>query len=215
MTAREYTPDELLRALRQRGRQLAERFFQPCSDLDALIRWSVGGNTFRSFRKLSRPPSVIFREWAARRIAPRMAALAAIRHETGYNQHLEEQASDLSQYWLQEGEKPLPYGPGRKLLDLLFKGVVRHADIPIADRDRLIEFLHVPLDSFSLLAIRQCARSGAFGPRIDVPPTAKMGFVTAVERYNGIQEIIRRVAVEAGVAPICIDLVAWDQAHGS
>ncbi|MCI0536551.1 MAG: hypothetical protein L0Z50_15130 [Verrucomicrobiales bacterium] len=212
--AHEYTCDELLRALREHGSRLMEQFFQPCPDLDDLIRRSVGGNTFRSFHKLARQPSVIFREWAADRLSSILPTMAAIEDEIGYAHHLDEQARHLTRYWRSEGKKPLRFGPGRKLLDLLFKGVVRHQDISDSDRARLIRFLHVPLDSFSLIAVRQCAASGEFGPRMSIPANAKMGFVVSPAQYNQLQQIMRGIGAVAGVAPICIDLVSWDQNHG-
>jgi transcriptional regulator with XRE-family HTH domain len=210
---REYTRDELVQALREHGPRLLARFFQPCPDLEDLIRRSVAGYTFRSFRGLSRPPSELFREWAASRLSfSVMAELGEIRNQADYDQFLTDHAMDLTRRWKAKGKKPLPFGPGRKLLDLLFKGVVRYAKIPDADRQRLIRFLHVPLDSFSLVAVRQCAASDEFGPPIKVPPKATMGFVTS-KQYPGLQQLMRGIAAVAGVPPICIDLVAWDQAH--
>ena len=212
--AREYTRDELLRALREHGLRLMVQFFQTYSDLDDLIRRSVGGNTFRSFQKLARQPSVIFREWAADRLSSRLSTTAAIEDESGYARHLEGHARHLTRYWLAEGKKPLKCGPGRKLLDLLFKGVIRHEHISNSDRARLIRFLHVPLDSFSLIAVRQCAASGEFGTPVSIPANAKMGFVVSAAQYNQLQQVMRDISAAAGVAPICIDLVAWDQNHG-
>ena len=212
--AREYTRDELLRALREHGPRLTEGFFRPCPDLDDLIRRSVGGSTFRSFQKLARRPSVVFREWAADRLSSSLPTMAAIADESGYAHHLEGHARHLTRYWLAQGKRPLKFGPGRKLLDLLFKGVIRHQQISNPDRARLIRFLHVPLDSFSLIAVRHCAASGEFGPRLSIPAKAKMGFVVSAAQYNQLQQVMRAIGAAAGVAPICIDLVAWDQNHG-
>ena len=212
--AREYTRDELLRALREHGPRLMEQFFQPGPDLDDLIRRSVGGNTFRSFQNLARQPSLVFREWAAARLSSSMSTMAAIADQGGYSRHMEDHARHLAKYWLAEGKKPLKYGPGRKLLDLLFKGVVRYAQISDSDRARLIRFLHVPLDSFSLTAVRHCAASGEFGARVSIPVSAKMGFVVSAAQYNQLQQVMRGIGAAAGVAPVCIDLVAWDHNHG-
>lgn len=211
---REYRPDELIDALQRHGPRLMAQFFRPCPDLDELIRRSIAGNTFRSFQKLACRPSVLFREWAAERMASSLESMPAIVDQKGYSRHLEGHAAHLTRYWLAKGKRPLKFGPGRKLLDLLFKGIVRYAGISDADRARFIRFLHVPLDSFSLLAVRQCAASGDFGPRVAIPANAKMGFVTSAEQYNWLQQIMRRVSEAAGVTQICIDLVAWDQAHG-
>jgi len=41
-----------------------------------------------------------------------------------------------------------------------------------------------------------------------------MGFANDKETYRQIQKVMREVAESAGVAPIVIDLIAWDHAHG-
>ena len=190
------------------------RFFQPCPDLKDLIWESVSGSTFRSFRIPSRHPAKLFREWAASHLSFSVATeLREIRDQSRYDRFLSDCAKRLARYWLAETRTELPLGSGRKLLDLLFKKVIWWTEIPDADRQRLIPFLHVPLDKFSLAAVRQCAASGAFMPPIGIPRNASMGFVTSMKQYNRLQQLMQRIAGEAGVPPICIDLLAWNMPH--
>jgi putative zinc finger/helix-turn-helix YgiT family protein len=212
---REYRRDELVRALRTYGPRLMRQFFQPCADLKELIQCSVLGSTFRSFRGLSRPPSRIFREWAASRLSPSvMAELGQIKDQTQFDQFASACATSLAQHWRAEGGKPLPCGTGRKLLDLLLKEVIRSMNIREEDRRRLVPLLYVPLDQFSLAAVRQCAASREFGPPITIPSKPTMGFVASMQQYGALQQLMRAIAAVAGVPPICIDLVVWNQAHG-
>ena len=74
--------------------------------------------------------------------------------------------------------------------------------------------LHVPLDEFSLVAIRCVAGSGEFGPEIRIPSKPTMSFVQLPEYYSQLQQLMRGVADLAGVPPISIDLLAWNVAHG-
>ena len=212
--AEEYTRDELVRVLQAHGPRLMRGYFRPEADLDELIRCSVGGNTFRSFQKLAQPPSQIFRSWARSQLTfGMMQELGRIEDQVGYDSFVNFHSEHLTRHWLVEGRKPLRFGSGRKLIDLLFKRVVRCTEVSEESRQRLIRFLHVPLDEYSLTAVRQCAASNEFGLSFAIPRTVSMGWVDSVERYSRVQQLMRQVATVAGVAPICLDLLAWDHAH--
>jgi len=71
----------------------------------------------------------------------------------------------------------------------------------------------VPLDSYSLLAVKDCAASDRYGTPFRIPSNATMGFIDSNDLYAQVQGLVRAVAKEAGVPPICIDLIAWDSAH--
>ena len=67
--ARDYAPDELVQALRERGPKLLIAYYRPDPDLHALIHEAVEGNAFRAFQKLSPKPSDTFRIWAKARLS--------------------------------------------------------------------------------------------------------------------------------------------------
>jgi diadenosine tetraphosphate (Ap4A) HIT family hydrolase len=206
--------DELIRSLRSRGPVLIEKFFRPEPDLERLIQRSVMGNTFRAFHKLKRQPSLIFREWATTKMTARkLSELSTASGQKEFDRLHRQLAADLARYWLAKGKKPIAFGPSMKLTALLLKSLTRWSGLSASCRDRMIGFLPVPLDSYSLLAIRDCAASGRFGPPFRIPSNATMGFIDSQEHYTQIHDLARSVAKEAGVSPICLDLVAWDGAH--
>lgn len=214
--AEEYTREELIQALRSHGPRLLRDYFRPDPDIHELIRSSVAGNTFRSFQKLARPPSEVFRAWAKSRLTfSVMEEFGQLKDQGEYDAFVALHAEHLARYWQSEGKRPLLFGPGRKLIDLLFKRVARCTEVAEANRDRLIRLLHVPLDEYSLAAVRQCAASEEFGPPIVIPATASMGWITSPQQYAQIQRLTRQIAAVAGVPPICLDLLAWDHAHSA
>jgi hypothetical protein len=211
----EYTGDELVENLQRYGPVLVERSFRPESDLALLIRDSVGSNTFRVFPTLLRRPSKIFHDWAASRLSYDLfIKLARVQSQAHFDRLTDDLATDLRDRWYAEGKKPLGIGPGRKLQNRLLKSVIRWSEIEPSDRHGLIHLLHAPLDSFSLTAVRQIASTGEFGPVLNIPSRASTGFVTSLELYYRLQELMRHIATAANVPPICIDLVAWNAAHG-
>src|SRR5262249_38703650 len=123
-------------------------------------------------------------------------------------------ADDLTEYWRAEGKQQLAFGPCRKLLNLLFRNTVRWSEISSTNRGHLIRLLHVPLDEYSLVAIRAIAGSGELGQSIKIPTKPSMGFIQSLDQYVQIQGVMRQIASFAGMVPISLDLVAWNTAHG-
>jgi len=213
-TARAIGPEELLDLLRRRGPELAKDFFRPETDLLNLIKVAVMGNTFRAFHNLQRRPSEIFREWAAARFTPEtVAALPRIRSQADFDTAHQRFTNDLATYWGDQGKKPIGVGPAFKLPALLFKSVARWSQLPANRRDQLIQFLPVPLDSYSLLALKECAASGRHGTAFHIPNNATMAFIDSADLYAQVQGLAREVAKEAGVPAVYVDFVAWDDAH--
>jgi hypothetical protein len=113
----------------------------------------------------------------------------------------------LAVYWHEPAGRELDFGPQHKLINLLLKNVARWTHFPPQVRERLQAFLHVPLDEYSLVAIRQIDRS------LRIPRKPGMSFVKTPDQYQRIQSIMREISREAGVPPIYIDLVAWNSSH--
>lgn len=82
----------------------------------------------------------------------------------------------------------MPFGPLRKLPNLLMKEVVLWTGLNKSQRDRLLGYLHVPLDSYTLRGLRNCIAEPS------IPKHANMGFVTNEAMYNRIQVTIREIA---------------------
>ncbi len=93
------------------------------------------------------------------------------------------------------------------------KEVIRWSGFTAGHRNELIEFLHVPLDSYSLLAIRRCLSETTTGRRVKISGNASMSSVKSERMYASIRKAIREIAGEASVPPIYFDLLAWNRPH--
>ena len=209
---KEYHPAHLVQSLKKRGPDLLKQFFRPRQpDLQLLVKSSVGANTFRAFHNLREKPSVIFRRWAFEYLDRTLEKLCRITTQSQYDQFHIATRNDLEKRWRQEGGKPLKLGWATKLTNLLLKEAMKCSDIPDSSRQTLIPLLHVPHDLYCLAAIRESARTGT--PCLKIPAGAKMGFIKSPTQYQQLQEIMRNIASQAKQPPICIDLLAWNDAH--
>jgi hypothetical protein len=175
---------------------------------------SVGANTFRAFGGMPERPSVVFRAWAHERlIEPSFSGELSGMSERGeYDRWLAAFAQDLSEAWERSmgQERRLSFGHGRKMTNLLMKHIARWSVFDEQTRRRLIGFLHVPFDSFSLSLLRCCLPDRSRPTLRRIPKNVTMGWVDSQSRYDELQILCRDVAAEAGVAPIHLDVLAWN-----
>lgn len=207
------TREELVGILEQRKTELAA-FFDQREDIKHVVKIAVGPNTFRAFAHTPRKPSDVFREWAFKQLndGSFIKKLHSISSQGEYDDWLSELSENLSSYWAKEMGKPMPYGPSRKLTNLLMKRVALWKELNDAQRQRLIRFLHVPPDEFSLGAIGECIYDFPEGKLIGkIPNEPSMGFVKTEEMYNALQKIYRRICEEADVPAIYFDVLSWDK----
>lgn len=209
--------EHLIDQLRSNRDQLAA-WFETRMDLDYLIKSGVGSNTFRVFHHMPVSPSLVFRSWASMRLQNGgfTNEISNIASQEEYDTWIKDFRQDLGAYWEQQmgPEHRMRYAPSTKLSDVLMKYVILWREFPDHQRTRLIEFLHVPLDSYSLLALRNCVPQSEHQTVIGmIPRNAKMGFVDSEAKYNALQLLARKLAEEAGVPAIYLDVLAWDMVH--
>jgi hypothetical protein len=72
----------------------------------------------------------------------------------------------------------------------------------------LIQWLHVPWDSFTLRPLREIWRGHPV-----IPNSPSQGFVKNLAMYQQLHSLISGIAKEAGVARIIYEFWAWDTAH--
>jgi hypothetical protein len=176
----------------------------------------VGANTFRAFHNMPRKPSEVFRGWALEALIGRPGyfnKLLSIENRADYDRWLHFFAADFRRHWKRKMGCEIPFGASLKLPNLLMKGVCGVHEIPKTTYDRLVWFLHVPLDSYSIQAVRNCIDVRLQRQIGRIPSSAGMGFVKTLGVYDGLQEAIRLLAEKAKVPPIALDILAWDQAH--
>ncbi len=104
--------------------------------------------------------------------------------------------------------QPIPYGASRKLPDLFLKCLLLWTDLDESLRAKMKPLLHVPLDAFSLRAVRLLVRDP------EIPETARMGFVCGRSMYDQIQSRIRQIVRPAGMTPTDFDWMAWNFRNG-
>jgi hypothetical protein len=185
------------------------------ADWKRSIRNAVSGNTFRAFPKQKSPtaktqqpqhPSQVFRDWAFDALITRgyFKELKRVQSRVGYDDWLEKLVRDFRLHWKRKMLYSIPFGPSYKLPNLLMKVVCYR--LPPSQCQRVLKYLHVPLDSYTLVGIRECMKLPD-GRRI--PTTATMNFVKGKKVYWAVQKRIRELAKSAGVVPIAYDHLAW------
>jgi hypothetical protein len=170
----------------------------------------VSGNTFRAFRNLPARPSVTFRDWALDSLVTHeyFNRLPTTLTQEEYDDWLDHLVGDFRKYWFGKMKANIGFGPGYKLPNLLMKLVYQR--LRAEDRSRILWFLHVPLDSYTLAGIRNFA-SLPLGRSI--PRSATMRFIDGIDLYKSTQAQVRQLAAKAHVPAIAYDYLAWDQGH--
>ena len=207
--------DELISKLREWSwsDKLEQKRKHHTVDLTDLVQGSVGANTFRGFAGVQ--PSRIFRPWAEQTFSgTALAELLGIQRQTDYDEWIERLATSLENRWKAEAPQEIKYGPKYKLVNLLLKALCESAIIPDDAWQKLVWLIHVPLDRYVLLSIRSCGQQFSTYARIgSVPKNPSMNFIKNSEEYRAFQQGIRELADRAGVPPITLDYVAWNDAH--
>jgi hypothetical protein len=198
--------DRIVNQLRRNRRRIENWFEQREESLELIVRQSVGGNTFRAFGNMPQRPSLVFRSWALKTLEDEgvTATLSRVKSQLAFDKWHDEFCESLRQEWRERMRKPIPFGPSRKLPDLLLKAFVRWAGLTDKQRERLISVLHVSLDSMSLVGMRNCIEDP------EIPKNATMKFVAGLTMYRQIQDRVREIADEAGVPAIYYDVLVWN-----
>jgi hypothetical protein len=191
-----------------KNREQAQEFFsQRFEDIKTVVKEGVAGNTFRAFRIWKgNKPSVVFREWTEAHIHETLGELCNISKKGDYADYVHNATLELCKIWPKKMNAEMGYGRGSKLLNLVFKKLACYSRID-AFKKTLIDLQHVPLDSYTIVGLKYLL------PKLSIPASATMKFVTNRDEYYIFQEYISSVAQKAGVPPIYYDILAWDKAH--
>jgi hypothetical protein len=185
-----------------------ESFFSYRSpSIEDVIKSGVAGNTFRAFRNLPVKPSITFREWAMSYIKNTLHELSTISDIQHYTQFVHEATNNLCSEWQRTTGSEMGYGRGAKLFNLVLKRLACLSSLTKDQRSTLINLLHVPLDSYTIIGLRKIV------PRFSIPNNATMKFIKTPAQYIEYQTTIRSIAYKAGVPPIYYDVLSWDMVH--
>ncbi len=209
--------EELIIKLETESDSLAEWFKKErYKTVDEIVLASVGSNTFRAFHHTREKPSEVFRSWASEKLSDGefLQQIGGLNSEEKYDQWNKDFSQSFISYWTQRMGAEIPYGPSRKLPNLLVKSVVRWNELSDNRRSKLINFLHIPFDKYSLSVIKNCAVDTEHRGSIrKFPKNVTMKFVDNEEIYKALQASFREIAKEAEVPAIYLDVLAWDKSH--
>lgn len=200
--------DEIIQKLSERKGRIDKYFEKPIRTLEEIALYGVAGNTFRAFRNLPHKPSVIYKSWSKKEMDKPdfVSRLLAISSGDEYDVWIAQLSDRLRKHWKDEMGENLHYGASRKLPNLMMKGLISWSGFTSNQRGKLIKYLHVPLDSYTLVGIKKCIE-------LEIPQTATMKFVAGESMYTEIQMAIRKVCLKARVPAIYFDVLCWDMAH--
>jgi hypothetical protein len=183
-------------------------------ELADVVRISVGANTFRYFRYLPEQPSVVFRSWATRAITPDLVnQLCAGETQSEFDAILRRLVGSLDRAWVRAMGAHMKTGPAIKLPSLLLKHLCASTLVPSRSLDAATRFLHTPLDSYTLGAIRLVHNEVANRRNDMIPRGAGMGWISDWRQYKQVQATIQDCAAEAGVPCIAFDVLVWNGLH--
>ncbi len=185
------------------------------SDLKLIIKHSVGPNIFRAFRHLPMKPSVIFRDWAYECFSKQfLTDFRNVSSRSHYRKWVYEVSDSMQRRWKRATGAMMAPGPSLKLANLIAKRLCLFREIPVREFERLVWFLEVPLDIYTIQAMANCVPGFPDHEEIGrIPKAATMGFVTNKKMYEAFQDGIRQLTDDAGVPPIAFDCLAWDSSH--
>jgi hypothetical protein len=200
---------EIAQLLARERDEISAWFDSRKDSLDEIVKDSVGTNTFRAFGGLRQRPSLTYRTWALMECQSEttIGALLGAESQAEFDRWLADLSERFGRYWEEHAGANMRFGPRRKLPNLLLKELVRWTGFDDQARQQLIGFLHVPLDSFSLIALRNCVDD------VRIPKSATMSWVQDASRYDRIQQAISSIAQAAGVPRIYFDNLVWNAAH--
>lgn len=185
-------------------------FGSTSDDISCLVKLSVSGNTFRAFHlaKHGLKPSVVYRSWVSKRMKQLVEPIQKMKCHAEMRALTIETAHDLSKHWNSEtrGRSNLDFGRAAKMLNLSFKHLLVFNDFPMGDRQRLIDYLDVPLDSFTLQGVRLLL------PDLGIPANATMKAVGDEQRYIAIQDAIRNLCGPS-YSPVHYEFASWNKVH--
>ena len=187
---------------------VARAFFAAESaSIQDVVTQGVGGNKFRAFRNLPVRPSVAFREWTAAHIQESLNQIREIQTPQAYSTYVHDTSLAFCNYWQRATNSEIGYGRAAKLLNLVLKKLACLRLLSPKERQGLIELQHVPLDSYTIVGLRNIA------PELAIPKTATMRHIQTPQQYSQYQQRISLLAAHAGVPAIYYDILAWDIAH--
>jgi len=186
----------------------AESFFLDIIPINP--KYGIDGKTFRAFRNFNSPPSETYRNWIIdnRIIESYLKKLDSLNSYHKFKQIHSELIHNLNRYWSSVQGRKLSISQKCKIIDLFIKFLARTKVHNCKNlNNNLCKYGHVPLDKFSLLAIRE----NFYGIIISKNPS--MGDIEDMATYYFLQDQIRTLTEKIKIPNLYFDYYAWNKFH--
>lgn len=173
-----------------------------------LLAFTVNNTIYRAFSHET--PSLRYAQWRWHDHAEQLRKeLDTISNQMAFDRFALELGESLVADWGAKTNRGEPskmnIGIAMKIANLALK----HFTFSDPSRNpSLIEWLHVPWDSFTLTPLREI-----WVGQPSIPNTPSQGFVKNLSIYQQLHSLISDIAQEAGIARIYYEFWAWDTAH--
>lgn len=189
----------------------AKNYFKTKERFDfETTNWGIAGNTFRAYVNFKKQPSITYREWAKKTVTG-TNFLRNLNDIEKYDDFLKVHRylqRSLDRFWERAQGKPLTLPQRNKIIDLFIKFLSTSEIEGFQSLNKiLLGFGHIPLDKFSLLAVKDCF----YG--IVLAPNPSMGDIKDAGTYDFIQNQIRELMIEAKLPNLFFDYYAWNLMH--
>lgn len=169
---------------------------------------SVNNSIYRAFRYET--PSQRYLNWRWHKTPEKMVAtLNGLTKQKEYDNFIYEVGYSLVSDWGKTNERGEPtrmnIGVAMKIINLVMKHLSFSFNV---NNPYLIEWLHVPWDSYTLKPLR---RIWQFDPPIPASPT--QGFVNSLNIYKELHTLISKISKSANKPRIIYEYYAWDLKH--
>jgi hypothetical protein len=180
-----------------------------------VIKKSVVGSTIRAYHGGIYEPSSIFRTWS-QNVFFKKGKIETLLKSRDYKEFDKVHAKlerSLNTYWRKKAQKELKVCYSCKLLDLLLKMVINFSEIPRRSKNKLLKHLHVPLDKYTLYALRNIWNNHLESNNNELKKiTANPSMSFIGDDYNLYMEIQAciRISVKP-YNPIEFDFAVWNR----
>ena len=192
-------------------RRKADEYFSAKEKLDIeKTNWGIAGNTFRSYANFNIQPSLVYRKWAKKTVSGTnfLKRLNDVKNRQDFLKAHKNIQKSLDRFWKQEQGKSLTIAQRNKIIDLFIKFLSKTETEGYPDLNKtLLQFGHIPLDKFSLLAVKDCF----YGIVLSSNPS--MGDIVEMPTYDFIQNQIRELMTEVKLPNLFFDFYAWNLQH--
>jgi hypothetical protein len=208
---------DIRQELAQLEGELKSRFFATTTDTFTLKAHTMWSNTARAYRQegntpgcyLRYTPTSIFRNWLHYHYFQDTGTQKQLTKKHDFEKIHATAVTGLERFW-KETEPDvtgLRYFHFSKLIDLLFKSIPRWDELKKDRQAWFFNNVHVPLDKYSLLALREYAPMETVR-ELSLKSNPSMSNIESPGHYQEIQKAIRELI--APFPPLLFDLFAWD-----